>query len=172
MGTKKLTPKRTPKRARKRKNRVREWRPLFLRELAACGNISRTARKARITRRYAYEAREADPEFAKAWNDALEIACDAMEEEARRRAIKGTDEGVFYQGRKVAKLIRYSDTLLMFLLKAYRPKFRDRVTVENCSNLNRETAKLLPDDELKQALAGTLPPAQLAMIIAARQATQ
>ena len=49
-----------------------------------------------------------------------------MELEARRRAVKGTDKPVFQRGEQVGTIREYSDTLLMFLLKANKPeKFRD-----------------------------------------------
>ncbi len=125
-----MTKKPTTK--KRRKNRVRNWRPAFLRELAASGNVSCACRKARVNRQNAYEVKEHDAQFRAAWDDALNVACDALEEEARRRALKGCDEGVFYKGKKVAKLIKYSDTLLIFLLKAHRPeKYRETTRSEN-----------------------------------------
>lgn len=124
--TKKVTPKKG------RKNRVRKWQPVFLRELSMWGNVSRACKKACVSRKSAYDAKESDDSFKAAWTDALDVACDALEEEARRRAMNGTDEGVFYQGQKVAKLLKYSDTLLIFLLKAHRPeKYRENTRNEN-----------------------------------------
>lgn len=80
----------------------------------------------------AYEARESDEAFAAAWDDAIEAATDALELEARRRAVEGTDRPVFYQGGEVGYVREYSDTLLIFLLKAHRPKkFRERVELEH-----------------------------------------
>ena len=68
-----------------------------------------------------HERRAADPAFAAAWDDALDGAMDAIEEEARRRAIEGTEEPVFYQGKQIGRVRKYSDALLMFLLRAHRP---------------------------------------------------
>ena len=49
------------------------------------------------------------------------------EDEAVRRAHDGVDEPVFYQGKACGVVRKYSDTLLIFLLKGRRPeKYRDR----------------------------------------------
>ena len=40
----------------------------------------------------AYEARQRDEDFAVAWHEALEDACDELESEARRRALAGSDQ--------------------------------------------------------------------------------
>ena len=57
---------------------------------------------------------------------------DDLELEARRRAVEGTERPVFYQGGEVGYVREYSDTLLIFLLKAHRPnKFRERVEHEH-----------------------------------------
>ncbi len=43
------------------------------------------------------------------------------EEEAVRRAVDGINEPVFYKGRQVGDIRRFSDTLLIFLMKAGDP---------------------------------------------------
>src|SRR5690606_18484748 len=75
-----------------------------------------------------YRLRKEDPDFAAAWDEAMEQASDALEVEARRRAIEGWDEPVFYQGMETGMVRKFSDTLLIFLLKGARPeKYRDRI---------------------------------------------
>ena len=57
---------------------------------------------------------------------AREEAADTLEAEARRRAIEGVEEPVFHKGQRVGTVRKYSDLLLIFLLKGVRPqKFRD-----------------------------------------------
>ena len=56
-----------------------------------------------------------------AWADALEEAADRLEMEAFRRAVEGIGEDRFFKGDVVGRVTRYSDRLLMFLLKARRP---------------------------------------------------
>lgn len=82
---------------------------------------------------FVYEQRRADELFAAAWDDALDQASDLLEKEARRRAHDGWDEPVFgslgnNQGSgEIGTVRKYSDTLLIFLLKGARPeKYRDR----------------------------------------------
>jgi hypothetical protein len=99
-----------------------EWRDKFLETLRGCGNIRESAAAAGVHRATAYRARDADAEFAEAWDDALDEAADVLEMEARRRAIDGVEEPVYFRGREVGKVRRYSDTLLMFLLKGIRPE--------------------------------------------------
>jgi hypothetical protein len=95
------------------------------------GNVSRACLAISLTRTRAYEWRDADPNFARAWDEAVELGTDELEEEARRRAYFGVDEPVFYQGEACGTIRKYSDTLLIFLLKGRRPeRFRERVTID------------------------------------------
>ncbi len=123
-----------------RSTKPKDWRTVFLCELATHGNVCWAARKAGISRRTAYEAR--DPKgrshvgqvtaqlFAEAWRHAVESAYDLLLGEARRRAVQGHLEPVFYKGRQVGAVRRYSDELLMLLLRIARPdKFGDHVAV-------------------------------------------
>jgi hypothetical protein len=81
-----------------------------------------------------YELRKTDAVFAGAWEEAEETAADRLEEEARRRAVEGVQEPLVSAGKIVRDddgqpiaIRRYSDTLLIALLKAHRPeKFRDQ----------------------------------------------
>ncbi len=66
---------------------------------------------------------KSDEDFDNQVRDAMECGYDLMEEEARRRAVDGVEKPVYYKGKKVEGGVReYSDQLLMFILKAYRPK--------------------------------------------------
>lgn len=57
-------------------------------------------------------------------------ATELLEREAWRRAREGIAEPVFQHGKQVGTIQRYSDNLLMFLLKARAPeRYRDRVDV-------------------------------------------
>ena len=101
----------------------------FTLELRAYGNPTRAAQAAGITRRQAYNWRATYPGFAKVWSMAMNMAIDDLESEARRRAFEGIVKQVgWYKGQAGGKVREYSDLLLMFLLKAYRPdKFKDRI---------------------------------------------
>lgn len=115
----KLTPKKGEKRA--------AWRSGFLSALRVHANITKAALEAGIVRQTAYDRKASDVIFSAEWDDALEQACDGLEIEARRRAEEGVTEDVYYQGEVVGHKRNYSDTLLIFMLKAHRPeKYRDR----------------------------------------------
>ncbi len=102
------------------------WRTRFLKELAETCSVRSSAKLAGISRSTAYRARSSDPAFADAWDDAIDDAVDTLEAEARRRALHGSEEPVYHLGKQVGTIRRYSDSLLMFLLKAYRPeRFRE-----------------------------------------------
>ena len=76
-------------------------------------------------------ARDKSDTFAKEWDAAIEVATDTLEMEARRRASLGVEEPVYYQGQIVGYVRKYSDVLLMFLLKAQRPeRFRDNHKID------------------------------------------
>ena len=128
------------------------WQPVFLHALRASGNVSAAARAAGTCRSRCYEARRRDPGFAAAWADALEEAADRLEMEAFRRAVEGVGEDRFFRGDVVGQVTRYSDRLLMFLLKARRPAVfgavRDRPDGQDQEN----DAKFL--EELRRRMAG------------------
>src|SRR5690606_4631594 len=70
----------------------------FLDRLSQNGNVTVSAETCNLARRTLYDLRSSDPEFAQAWDDAMVMAADYLEQEARRRAVEGWDEPVFYQG--------------------------------------------------------------------------
>lgn len=79
-----------------------------------------------------YAWQEQDDEFAAEYRDAEIQATETMEAEAYRRAVNGTAEPVYHQGAEVGSTQRYSDTLLIFMLKARAPeKYRERHEVKH-----------------------------------------
>lgn len=142
-------------------------------ELADCANVSETARRVGCTPwlMYYWKRRSEDgfpgytidmggldddgnplvADFHEAWDAALEIGNDYLEQEAQRRAVEGYEEPVVHKGiqafvrdpvtgeleldqhgRPIPLTIRrYSDRLLEVLLKARRPeKFRENMKIE------------------------------------------
>lgn len=99
----------------------------FLAAFSRLGNITAAAEKARVSRRIVPHWREHDPAFSAAFDQAAVEATDRLEAEARRRAVDGVDEPVFHRGEEVATVKKYSDLLLIFLLKGALPsKYRER----------------------------------------------
>jgi hypothetical protein len=111
----------------------KKWRARFLDKLAESGSVTRAAKYARISRMTAYRERADDPEFAAAWDVAKERGVDALEDEAIDRAFDG------------------SDILLMFRLKAERPKYRDKQPTG--LNLTLEQLQQMSDHELDDLAA-------------------
>lgn len=122
----------------------------FLQCLLDAGNVSRAALKIGMSRVRLYELKKEDEDFSAAWDEAIEIGIDALEEEARRRAYEGTDKPVFYQGYQCGAIREYSDTLMIFLLKAHRPeKFKERVHNEHTGE-NGGPIKIIATNEDEQ----------------------
>jgi len=106
-------------------------RAKFLAALAAQGFASRAAQTVGVSRSWVFELKKNDPEFGAAWKAAQDEYAELLEAEADRRAYKGVDEPVFYQGEECGKIRKFSDVLLMFRLKALRPEmYADRARHE------------------------------------------
>lgn len=144
MATKRQKP--TPKKARKKTRRPQmraDWRPAFLASLSLVGNVTEAARAAKIDRTSVYAERRRDQQFAQAWDDAMDMAADELELEARRRAYEGVEEPVFGSlggksgSGEIGTIRKYSDTLLIFLLKGARPeRYRENFNVNHAGRVD------------------------------------
>lgn len=76
-----------------------DWKPAFCEALRNVPVVRHACEVAGIGRTTAYEARERDERFGKAWDDAVEEGIDRAEQEAFRRAVVGFEEPVLHQGR-------------------------------------------------------------------------
>jgi len=75
-----------------------------------------------------YDWLRKDPEYPARFAEAQAASAAVLEEEARRRATEGWEEPVFHMGEQCGTKRRYSDTLLIFLMKGNQPaKFGDRI---------------------------------------------
>lgn len=125
---------------------------IFLATLAECGNVTRAAEAAKLNRCHLYRRRNDDPAFAKAWDEAAAIGVAALEDEARRRAYEGWKEPVYYQGEECGTVRKFSDTLLIVLLKAHMPdKYQERQKVEHSGSIDLAGAI----EEARKRAAGT-----------------
>lgn len=98
----------------------------FLSAFSELGTVRAAAEVAGIDRSTHYRWLE-DPEYAEQFARAQEEAGESLEAEARRRAVTGWDKPVYHQGQQVGARRRYSDTLLIFLMKGAMPtKYVDR----------------------------------------------
>jgi len=104
------------------------WTDAFLAHLAETGILSDAAAAAGVDRSNVWRRRQEDAEFAQAVEQALDMAADKLEAEARRRALEGVEEPVYQGGQQVGTRTVYSDSLLALLLKGRRKKvFAERI---------------------------------------------
>lgn len=107
----------------------------FLACLAQYGNVSRAAQEAGVDRCRMYVLRGQDAKLAEAWDEALSLGVEALEDEAKRRAYEGWDEPVWHQGKQCGTVQKFSDTLLIFLLKGHKPeKYRENQRIDHTSS--------------------------------------
>lgn len=107
--------------------RTEENRDAFITALTKHGNVTWACEQCGLSRVAVYAWRHDDEDFKDAWEAALEVGCDGLEDEALRRGAEGWDEPVFFQGQECGVIRRYSDALLIRMLQARRPeKFKDR----------------------------------------------
>lgn len=98
------------------------WTParqaLFLRVLAATGNVSAAAREAGMTRQSAYKlrARLAREPFDHAWQAAFATGYDRLAEAAMERALNGTEVPHYHKGELVGTHRRFDERLTLGLL--------------------------------------------------------
>jgi len=103
----------------------------FLACLSETCSVKKACIRARIGRRTAYDWRDKHPDFAKRWDAALDVGITVLEDEVVRRAYEGVLKPVYQQGVRVGSIREYSDTLLIFHLKAHRPKkYRDNIKID------------------------------------------
>lgn len=105
-----------------------EWTESFLRALSETANVKQACEASGIARQTAYETRARYKAFRSAWEKAEQCATKTvLEPEAVRRAVEGVQKPIYYKGKRVGRVREYSDTLLIFLLKAHDPeRYKDR----------------------------------------------
>lgn len=109
---------------------AKRWESKFLSALEETANVAESARLTGIGRATAYRERKENPDFAAKWDEALQLGMDSLIDEAVRRARDGTTKPVYQGGKLVGYVKEYSDTLLIFLLKAHKPTvYRDNVDI-------------------------------------------
>lgn len=151
----------------------------FLEAYADTANVTAAAIAAGVGRRTHYDWLEDDEQYAADFQQAGEQAVDLLELEARRRGAEGVDEPVIHQGQLCGRWVndkgetvqpdapgatmipltikRYSDTLLIFLMKGARPeKYRDNskmvVTGADGGPVKTETTHKFDHDQFSREL--------------------
>jgi hypothetical protein len=157
------------------------WAEPFLEALRQLPVTVHACKAVGINRVTAHKYRHEDPEFAKAWADALEEGIDRAEQEAFRRAVVGFEEPVIHQGKPsyvyrrevdedgnerfvpvigedgqpvLLTVRKHSDSLLQFVLKGRRKQvYADR------------TELVSPDGSMSPAVDETTKAARVARLL-------
>ena len=119
----------------------------FLAAFAECGTILGAVKAAGVARHTHYVWLKKDEQYKKAFRQACRAAGEMLEQEARRRAIEGVVQLKFHAGQPIIDPrtgqpyveLRYSDILLIFLLKGampkkYRERYETNVTLQDLPN--------------------------------------
>ena len=113
-----------------RLKRCKEIEDKVLASIAEGNTATHAVKGTGVAYRTVYQWKQDDPEFDAKWQAAMEAGTQVLEQEAKRRAIEGSDQ------------------LLMFLLRGKRPEqYRERseVKLETKANL---VLDLIPYEEL------------------------
>jgi len=128
----------------------------FLAAYAKVATVSHAAKLVEMDRCTHYEWLKTDPQYAEAFREAKLEACDNLEAEARRRAMVGCEEVIYYQGVECGRVRKYSDTLLIVLLKANMPdKYIERRAIELAGTVGVNAA-VVPAEELTDVELATI----------------
>lgn len=104
----------------------RKKRKTFLQILSKTGRVTEAAQAVGYTStNHLHKMRREDEQFAEDWDLAVAAAKDVLESEAIRRGVDGVMEPTYYKGEVCGYTVKYSDTLLMFVLKKLDPSYRD-----------------------------------------------
>ena len=143
----------------------RRGQKAFLAAFRETGNVRLACEVAGVGRTSHYRWREENPAYREAFDLARQDATDVLEAEAHRRAVEGIEEPVgWYKGVAGGTVRRYSDVLLIFLLKSLRPeRYRERVDVRGV--LAHLDVSLLPDELVARLAAGENPVTVLAPVL-------
>ena len=140
-----------------------ERREVFFQVLEDTCSPKQAAAAAGISRNTAFYHKANDHEFRSRWDKAVEVALDALLDEAYRRAALGYDEPVIHQGRvatvadpetgeeRPLTVHKHSDRLLEVLLKfRYGEQMADRLKVKvEDTGLDADALLRMPSEERK-----------------------
>lgn len=104
------------------------WTPerhrAFIEALADTGSVAAAARAVDMSSEGAYHLRRQPgaQEFRTAWEAALALGIQRIEDVAMDRALNGTEEPVYSYGKLIGTRIKRNDGLLMFLLRNRAPE--------------------------------------------------
>lgn len=140
----------------------RRLKKAFLASFREHGNVSRACRAINLHRATLYVWKEHDTDFMLEYEQAEVEATEALESAAYERAVNGVvqETPIFHRGQQIDTVVKteYSDTLLIFLLKARNPdKYRETIktqgTVSGPNGGPVEVRQELGQDSLSAVIA-------------------
>lgn len=118
----------------------------FLAAYASIGTIRGASEASGVAASSHYDWLRKDPKYVEDFEQAQLDSCKALEAEARRRALEGVSEPVYQMGQCVGHKQKYSDTLLIFLMKANNPsKFGDRIETRHSGAVAQPVQFVMPE---------------------------
>lgn len=129
-----------------RKARHDGWTPVrqrrFIEALADCGSVKSASKAVNMTfaGAYALRRRAGAEEFRAAWDAALALGVQQLEDVAMERALHGVEEDVWHNGKVVGARRVYNDKLLMFVL---RNRAGSRFAADSIANAGAATRSYL-----------------------------
>ncbi len=96
----------------------------FIEALADTGSVHAACRAVDMSQRGAYYLRRQPgaESFRQAWEAALDLGVQRIEDVAMDRALNGVEEPLYSYGKLVGSRTRYNDRLLMFMLRNRAPE--------------------------------------------------
>lgn len=120
---------------------------VFLVAFSEQANVSLACEQAGVDRSTVYRWLESDPEFAAGWEVAEQKADDVLRREAYRRGVIGYEEPIVSLGKLVygtdgqpMTVRKYSDVLLLTLMRARMPEYKESKHVDMNSTVNVSTS--------------------------------
>lgn len=150
------------------------WWKAYFAEIARNGGFkTRAAKACKIDRKAPQRWVDDNPGFAELFQatmaDALDQAAETLMAEVVRRGAKGVLEPVFYQGVQIAKVRKYSDTLLMFRLNATGYGTRQTAVTFDAGRLfTDDVLQALSPDHLRRLAMGEDPLLIMAELVSAK----
>ncbi len=117
-----ITP--VPRQAQRQDGWTPERQRAFIEALADTGSVSAACKIVAMSTHGVYHLRRSEgaEEFREAWQKALDLGVQRIEDVAMDRALNGVDEPLYSYGKLIGTRKRYNDRLLMFMLRNRSPE--------------------------------------------------
>lgn len=111
----------------------------FLAAYAECGDITAAAKAVPMRRDLHYRWLQKSPAYAAAFQRRKDVFADSVRAEAKRRAMDGILEPVFYQGKACGSIRKFSDAVLLRMMEAHCPEFKRKTEISGSDGAPIET---------------------------------